>query len=115
MVTPESGIIALRGKSGNSYNLSFYSSDVIGSAVTFNLNGIAVAGSQSFYLIPEDCVIEDISITTGQTVSTVGIVQLNDANTGNVIAWANQVSTLATRVKPMIRLPRGAKLTIIQG
>ena len=114
MVTPENGVFSFRGKSGKSYNISFYSSDVIGAPVTMNLNGLAGAGSQTFYIIPEDCVLEDVSITTGQTVSTVGVVQVNDANTGNIISWANQVNTLANRQKPMIPLPRGVKFTTIQ-
>lgn len=114
MVTPENGAIVLTGKSGRNYNISMYVSDVIGAFVTMNLNGTAVAGSQNFLIIPEDCVIQDISIATGNTVTTSGIIQQNDANTGNVVVWANQVNTLATRVKPMVPLSRGAKLTILQ-
>ena len=115
MVTAGNGVISLRGKSGKSYNVNFYSSDVLAAATTFNLNGLAVAGSQTFYLIPEDCILEDVSFTSSNTVSTVWIVQLNDANTGNVISIANQLNTLAARQKPMIPLPRGAKFTMIQG
>lgn len=112
--TPKNGAIVLRGKSGRSYNLSFYNSDVVGAFCTFNLNGAAVAGSQNFFIVPEDCIIEDVSIATGIADTTSGVIQLNDANTGNVVVFANQVNTLATRVKPMVALSRGAKLTILQ-
>lgn len=114
MVTAGNGVISFRGASGRSYNVSFYSSDVVGAALTFNLNGLAVAGSQSFLLLPENGVIEDISFTSSNTVAVAWVVQLNDANTGNVISIANQLNTLANRQKPMIPLPKGGKLTMIQ-
>jgi hypothetical protein len=94
--------------------VSFYSSDVVAAALTFNLNGIAVAGSQSFYILPEDCIMEDVSFTSSNTVSVAWVVQINDANTGNVISIANQLNTLAARQKPMIPLPGGRKLTLVQ-
>ena len=114
MVTAGNGIISLRGASGKSYNVSFYSSDVVGATVTFNLNGNAGTGSQSFYILPENCILEDVSFTSSNTVTTSWVVQLNDANTGNVISVANQLNTLANRQKPMIPLPAGRKLTMVQ-
>lgn len=114
MVTAGNGVLSLRGRSGRSYNVSFYSSDVIGASVTFNLNGAAGAGSQTFYLLPENCMLEDVSFTSTNTVSTAWIVQQNDQNTGNVISIANQLNTLANRQKPMIPLGAGRKLTMIQ-
>ena len=114
MVTPENGTISLRGVSGKTYNINFYSSDVIGAAVTYNLNGLAAATSQNFYIIPENCVITDIAVTTGQTVTTNWVLQLNDQNIGVVIAVANQVNTLATRATPNVPLPANRKFTMIQ-
>jgi hypothetical protein len=114
MVTAGNGVLSLRGSSGRSYNVSFYSSDVVGSPTTFNLNGLAVAGSQTFYILPENCALEDVSFTSSNTVSTAWVVQINDSNTGNVISIANQLNTLANRRKPMIPLPAGKKFTLIQ-
>ena len=113
MVTPETGIVQIKTRSGV-VNYSIYSSDVIAAPVTWNLNGVAAAGGQSFVIVPDDGIISDVSIATGQTVSTVGIVQLNDQNVGSVFSWANQVNTLATRVSPQIQVRKGMKLAIIQ-
>jgi len=114
MVTAGNGVISLRGASGKSYNINFYSSDVIGAFVTFNLNGLAVAGSQNFYIIPENCILEDISFTSSNTVSTAWVVQINDSNTGNVVSIANQLNTLANRQKPLIPVPAGKKFALLQ-
>ena len=61
MVTAGNGTIQLQGYSGKTYNLNFYSSDVVGAPTTFNLNGVAGTGSQTFYIVPENCVVTDIS------------------------------------------------------
>jgi hypothetical protein len=113
MVTPENGVIILKGKSGRFYNLNLYSSDVLGAAVTLNFNGLAGTNSTTFFNTPEDCVIVDVSVATGQTVATNWVVQVNDQNVG-VISIANQINTLATRGAPNIFLQGNKKLTLIQ-
>jgi len=114
MVTAGNGTLTFRGQSGKSYNINFYSSDVIGAFVTFNLNGLAVAGSQTFYLLPENVVLTEVSFVSSNTVSTGWIVQSNDANTGNVIQIAAQLTTLANRQKPMIPMQAGRKFALLQ-
>lgn len=114
MVTPETGVITFVGKSGRTYTLSFYSSDVVGAYVTFSTSGLAGTGSQTFWNTPETVQIKDISIITGQTVSTIGVLQVNDVATGNVIAWANVVNTLAFRAFPPMVISAGRKFTIVQ-
>ena len=114
MVTPENGSLTFRGASGRSYNINFYSSDVIGAATTFNLAGVATAGAQNFYLIPENVILVDISTTTGQTVTTNYVVYINDVPIGNVIPVANTINTLANRIIPAIPIAAGRKFTIIQ-
>ena len=115
MVTPETGVITFRGlNTGRTYSLSFYSSDVVGANMTFNSNGIAVAGSQTFWNTPEDVIVDDISIITGMTVTTTGMFMVNDVSTGNIFAIANIINTLAYRNFPHISIARGKKFTIIQ-
>jgi hypothetical protein len=117
MVTPETGTLIFNTKSdgtGQGFTASFYVSDVVGAFVTWNLNGVAVAGSQNFINVPFDCYLYDVSIATGNTVTVAGIVQLNDQNSGSVISWANQLNTLATRVHPNIPLKAGRKFAILQ-
>jgi hypothetical protein len=114
MVTAGNGTISMKGVSGKTYNLNFYSSDVIGAATTFNLNGLAASTSQNFYIIPENCVITDISFASSNTVSTNWVLQINDQNIGVVVAIANQLNTLATRATPNVPLPGNRKYTMIQ-
>jgi hypothetical protein len=114
MVTPENGALYLKGQSGKAYSLNFYSSDVVGAAVTFNLSGVATANSSNFYILPENCQIMDISILTGQTVTTNWSLNINDQPIGVVIPVANALNTLATRSIPKTPLPAGRKFTMIQ-
>lgn len=115
MVTPENGMVILRGlRTGREYAYNIYSSDVVGAAVTWSTNGIAGTGSQTFILIPEDCILKDVSIATGQTVSTNWIIQVNDVPTGSIVSIANAINTLQTRSIPNIPIAGGKKLTFVQ-
>lgn len=114
MVTPTNGTIILRGVSGKSYALNFYISDVIGATCTFNLNGVAGANSQSFYILPENCVIRDVSLATGPTVMTNLVMQINDQNIGVVLPISTLLTTLNQRAVPQVPLPGNRKFTIIQ-
>lgn len=114
MVTPETGTMTFQGASGRRYSISFYSSDVVAAPVTFNLNGTAAAGSPNFFIAPEDMTLIDVSVVTGQTVTTSWVAQINDVNTGNVISVANSINTLANRVSPGIGYAAGRKVTFIQ-
>ena len=114
MVTPTNGTVILRGVSGKSYALNFYISDVVGATCTFNLNGVAGANSQSFYILPENCVIKDVSITTGPTVMTNLVLQINDQNIGVVLPIATLLTTLNQRAVPQVPLPGNRKFTMIQ-
>lgn len=114
MVTPTTGSLILAGKSGRQYAVSFYIADVVGTDVKFNLNGLATASSQSFYIIPEDSVIKDISLTTGPTVIFSLIIKANDVPTGSVVPIANCINTLANRAIPNIGFQAGRKFTMTE-
>jgi hypothetical protein len=114
MVTATNGTLTLRGASGREYSLSIYISDVVGAFVTFSTTGLAVAGSSNFYVIPENCTIKDISVTTGPTVMFVMRPQVNDVDVGAVISLANCINTLAYRAVPNISIAAGRKFTLVQ-
>lgn len=115
MVTAGNGVIIFHGlETGRDYAYNFYSSDVIGAAVTLNANGLAGTGSQNFILVPENVVIKDISFASTNTVSTNWVLQVNDVNTGSVVPIANCLNSLATRALPNIPVGRGRKFTMIQ-
>lgn len=114
MVTAGNGSITMRGVSGRSYTINFYSSDTIGAPVTFNTSGLAGATSTNFFITPENLVLNDISFTSSNTVSTNWVVLVNDVPTGNVLPIANFLNTLNNRPNPNIGVSAGRKLTLIQ-
>jgi hypothetical protein len=114
MVTAGNGMIIFAAKSGRQYSLSFYSSDVVGAACTFNTSGLAVAGSQTFFIIPEDSVIKDISFTSTNTVSTAFVPYVNDVPSGVMVSIANVLNSLAYRAIPNLGIAAGRKFTLIQ-
>jgi len=115
MVTPELGSLTFVGSTGKYYSLSLYSSDVVGAAVTFSTYGTAAAGGQAFWNVPaEGVTLVDISIATGQTVTTAYSLNVNDVPTGNVVQLINVINTLAFRAFPKISIKGGSKFTMIQ-
>jgi hypothetical protein len=114
MVTAGNGAITFTGRSGKAYTINFYSSDVIGASCTFNTVGVAVAGSTSFYLVPEDVVVTDISFASTNTVSTNFVPYVNDVPIGSAIPIANILNTLNNRSFGNFGIRSGKKFTLIQ-
>jgi len=114
MVTAGNGSITFRGSSGRSYTMNFYSSDVINANCTFSLTGVAGTGSQTFYIIPENVVLVDISFASTNTVSTNFVPYINDIPIGSIVPIANVLNTLAYRIVPQIPISAGRKFTLVQ-
>jgi len=114
MVTPTTGTLTLQGKSGKNYSYSVYIADAVGTNIKFSSAGIATAASQSFLIAPEDCIIKDLSVTTGPTVITTILPFINDVSAGAVIALANAINTLAFRAIPNIGFAAGRKITLVE-
>jgi hypothetical protein len=115
MVTAGTGAITFTSADGlRDYTWSVYSSDVIGAFTTFNKNGLAVAGSQNFFLIPEAGYISDMQLPTSNTVTTAWVPQVNDGNSGSVVPLAAILATLTTRSFPKLRISGGRKFTMLQ-
>ena len=114
MVTAGNGTLRLKGASGREYSYSFYSSDVIGAFCTFNTSAIAVAGSQTFFITPENCRLIDVSFTSTNTVATAWQPQINDTPAGSVVSIANCLNTLQNRSFPMLTISGGRKFTLLQ-
>lgn len=114
---PQRGTLTLRGdRSGRAYSVNMYVSDVAAAFVTFNANGQAGTGSPTFYVIPEDCILEDISLTTGLTDTTQMVLQANQAVVpGTVIRYADFINTLNDRPKLGLGIRQGTQLQFLQG
>lgn len=111
---PKNGLLILQGRSGREYSYNIYASDVANAPVTFSTIGAAGTGSSNFIIVPEDCMIKDMSITTGLTDTANMVPYVNDVPSGVVIADANIVNTIQTRSFPKIGFQGGRKLQIIQ-
>lgn len=117
MVTPEQGSMQLTGlKTGRPYGYSLYSSDVVGNTpVTFALTGIAGTGSTNFIIVPEDCVVTDLAIHTGQTVSSSWTFWANDAPVpASVVTYVQILDSLTARSFPALKIAKGTKLQLMQ-
>jgi hypothetical protein len=117
MVTAENGSVSLKGlTTGKVYTVDIYIDDVVANPVLFNPNGLAVAGSAQFYKIPaEDCMLVDISIATGNTV-TKALLPTQDGNIlpGRAYRIANFLNTLTNRPPLGIRYPAGSNFGFIE-
>jgi len=114
MVTATTGTITFRGASGADYSWSIYVSDVDAAPVRFSSGGAAGAASSDNIIVPENCVLKDISTLLSPTVAVTMIPSVNDRPTGDVIHDANTLSTLTTRSFPRMRVPGRCKFSMVQ-
>jgi hypothetical protein len=114
MVTPEQGSITFKGITGRNYGFSIYSSDVVAAPITFSAVGLAGANSSVSIIANEDMILSDIAVVTGQTVSTVWNVYINDLPVGLTITYTNILTTLANRIFPTFGVKKGQKLALFQ-
>jgi len=114
MVAAQNGSMTFLGQSNRVYNLSIYISDVAAAKVTFSLDGAAVAGSDTRWILPETATLVDASIVTGLTVTTLKAL-VNNTPIGQVLFIPNHINTLATRVSPRITIGGGKELSFVQG
>jgi len=111
----QNGSLYLIGlKSGKSYNVDVYLPDAAGTYLTFSLVGAASSTSANFLVLPEDCQVFDLSMTTAPTATNCTLYADNAPVTGGVIRYANQLTSLPNRQRFNIRLPKGAQFQAIQ-
>lgn len=102
------GTLLLRGTSGKSYTIDLYVPDAVATFLTFNGNGLAASTSPNDYRVPEDCLIEDVSIGAAPTAVGATLI-IDSANVnGGTIRWANQLASLNNRTKLAIGLRKGS-------
>lgn len=112
---PQNGGMVFRGKSGRKYYISVYWSDVAAAYSRFSLSGAAGASSQDYWVTPEDVVLEDYSVKTGLTDTTVASTEVNGTPIGLVVVQSNHVNTLAFRPQNILAVGGGRQLQFKQG
>lgn len=104
------GTMVLIGQStGVIRTVDLYIPDATGTKLGFNSTGLAGTSSSTSYRIPadQDYNIVDISIGTAPTAVGASLSVNSGVFNGGAIRWANQLQTLATRLKLKIPLKAG--------
>lgn len=101
------GTAVLLGKSQRVYTIDLYIPDATATKLGFNSAGLASTASATTYRIPEDCVLVDISIGTAPTAVGAALSVNSGVVNGGAIRWANQLQTLANRLKLKVPLRAG--------
>ena len=109
MVTPTTGTLNLVGlKTKQTFNCSFYISDVVGANVTFEPAGTATSSSQTSFVPSEPMMIYRASIKTGPTVTTGILLNISGSPIpGALVDITTYLSTNPTPPPINIRVPAG--------
>lgn len=108
------GTMVLLGKTGKVYTVDLYIPDATATKLSFNSSGLAASTSPTTYRIPEDCMIVDISIGTAPTAVGAALSVDSAIYNGGAIRWANQLQTLANRLKLKVPLRAGSFIEFTQ-
>ena len=114
MAAAQNGTFIFVGRSGRTYPIDAYFSDVAAAKVTFNPTGLAVAGSDTYWRAPEPVTLIDAAIHTGMTET--GCVMTEDGATRNgaVIKYVPFLDSVATRPRLNIPFAAGSLIGAIQ-
>ena len=95
------------------FRVDAYVPDAVATNLTFNNVGLAASTSTAYWTAPEDCWLDDISGAAPTAVG--GVITFNGAPNPNcTFRWANQLATLATRMKMHIFIPKGTQVGVLQ-
>ena len=98
---------------GQTFRIDIYIPDATATLLTWNNVGLAASTSTAYWTAPEDCYMTDVS---GAAPTAVGFtLTFNGAPLPNsTFRWANQLATLATRMKTKIFVPKGTQVGGLQ-
>jgi hypothetical protein len=116
MATTELGTATFQGlQTKATYAVDIFISDVLAAPVTFDSGGGATATSLPFWKAPENVVLVDLSIATGNTVTTALVPTSNGGLiAGNRLRTANFLNTLAFRPAIKIGFKAGNNIGFLQ-
>lgn len=97
MGAAEPGTLYAIGKSGRQYVVDLYLPDAVAGLVGFNPSGAASSTSITYWRVPEDVFIRDVSVTTGTTAVGAVFNSSGAIINGAVIRYANHLNTLNNR------------------
>lgn len=113
--TPQFAVFNFLGRrSGKSYSVDAYVSDVNNAAVRFDEGSGASATSATDWIAPEDVILRDFSMVTGTADTEKLRITRGNTPTGDLLRYAIHLTTLAFRPFLNIGFRRGAKVSAIQ-
>jgi len=108
------GTMILVGKN-RTYQVDLYIPDGTGTSITFNPAGLAASTSPATFRVPENVVVNEIILSAAAPTAVGATIQVNGAVVnGGTWKHANQLSTLATRMKFSIPVNAGDFISAIQ-
>ena len=114
MATPKPAQMVFVGRSGKTYSLDLYVSDVNGALINWDGGAGASATSPTFWIAPEDCVLRTFSMVTG-TADTEKIRLVADGKpTAHTLRYDVNLSTIATRPPLNVGFKGGTQVSAFQ-
>lgn len=114
VATPQYGGMFFRGASGKTYSVDIYVSDVNGALVNFDAGAGAGSGAPTYWIAPEDVVLEDYSQVTGTADTEKIRLAKNGVPTSNVLRYGLHLTTLNNRPKLTIGFKEGVMVSAFQ-
>jgi hypothetical protein len=110
----QNGTMVFVGASGQTYTVDMYAPDATGTKLTFNGSGLSGSTSNDYWKAPENCTLVDVSIAASPTAVGATLTLSGALYTGKTLRWANQLATLASRMKHRIPIPAGEQVGGLQ-
>lgn len=92
----QNGVMMFKGRSGMTYNISFYVDDTAGNPVRFSQAGKAGAGSPTEWTPPEPVALVDVCLAAASGQTTTQLAR-NGQPTGDYLLNALHLASIATR------------------
>ena len=108
------GSMNLRLPSGRTITVDCSIPDAVATLITFNATGLSATTSPATYIVPQDAVITDFSLTTAPT-ATGAIIKINSGIVnGGAMRYSNRLATLSKRMDLAIPVKAGDQLSMLQ-
>ena len=113
MAATAATLVFAAANGSQTYSVDAFVPDAVATRLTFNATGLAASTSDAYWQAPEDCYMVDI---TGAAPTAVGgvITFTGSIQNGKTFRWANQLATLANRMKHKVFVPAGTQFGILQ-
>lgn len=114
VATPQYACFIFRGKSGKSYSVDAYVSDVNAARINWDGGSGAGTASPTFWKPPENVILEDYSMTTGTADTEKIRLVANGRPLMQVLRYVPHVSTAANRPKLAIGFTANTEISAFQ-